>query len=131
MGISASSDRPAHSVPAFLQARGYRIMPVSATVPEVLGEKSAPDLRALPERPDLVMIFTPGEVVASLVEDAIAIGARTVWMQDGVVHAAAAARARDAGLDVVMDTCLRFTWERLMSVKPGAGSRSGARQSQR
>ena len=69
------------------------------------------------------MIFTPGEVVASLVEDAIAIGARTVWMQDGVVHEGAAARARDAGLDVVMDTCLRFTWERLMSVKaPTAAS---------
>lgn len=109
VGLSNKPDRPSHEIAAYLQAQGYRIIPVNPTISEALGEKAYPSLRNIPEPVDVVQIFRKPEDVPSIVEDAISIGARVVWMQTGIVHEEAAARARAAGLQVVMDTCMRAT----------------------
>ncbi len=106
VGLSDKPDRPSYRVAKYLQDHGYRIIPVNPTLTEVLGERAYPDLLAIPEPVDVVDIFRQSEAVPPIVEQAIAIGARAVWMQEGVVHEAAAARARQAGLDVVMDRCM-------------------------
>src|SRR6185503_1598307 len=109
-------DRPAHQIPAFLQGHGYRIIPVNPTVQgEVLGEKAYPELRAVPDPVDTVLVFVRSESVPPIVEQAIEIGARTVWMQEGIVNLEAAEHARAAGLTVVMDRCMRNTWQRLLA----------------
>lgn len=105
VGLSDRPDRPSHSVAAFLKRRGYRIVPVNPNVTRVLDEDAYPDLRAVPIPVEVVDIFRRSEHVGPIVEDAIAIGARAVWMQLGVIDEAAAARARLAGLQVVMDCC--------------------------
>jgi signal transduction histidine kinase/predicted CoA-binding protein len=113
VGLSAKPDRPAHQIPAFLQRRGYRIIPVNPTITEALGEKAYPELRAVPDAVDAVLLFVRSEAVPPVVEQAIEIGARTVWMQEGIVNLEAAEHARAAGLNVVMDRCMRSTWLRL------------------
>jgi signal transduction histidine kinase/predicted CoA-binding protein len=113
VGISESGERPSHTVPAYLQRHGYRIIPVNPKYTEILGEKAYPELRAVPEPVDLVLIFRRSESVPPIVADAIAIGAQTVWMQEGIIHERAAEAAHEAGLDVVMDTCMRSTYKRL------------------
>ncbi len=118
VGISSNPDRPAYSVPAYLQAHGYRIIPVNPNLAELLGEKAYPDLLALPEPVDVVLIFRPGDEVMPFVEQAIQIKAKVVWMQETIVNEAAADVARQAGLDVVMDTCMRATHRRLFGKKP-------------
>lgn len=114
VGISAQEQQPNHTVPAYLQEHGYKIIPVNPNLQEVLGEKSYPDLAAIPEPVDLVLIFRRSEVVPEVVEQAIEKGARVVWMQEGIVNEAAAQRALEAGLEVVMNTCMRATHKRLM-----------------
>lgn len=89
-----------------MQAQGYRIIPVNPHYEELLGEKCYPDLDSVPEAVDIVNIFRRPEFVPDIVEAAIRKGARAVWMQEGVVHEKAAARAREAGLDVFMDQCI-------------------------
>lgn len=114
VGLSPNPDRPSHSIAAYLQGQGYRIIPVNPNAAEVLGERSYPTLRTVPERVDVVQIFRKPEDVRPIVEEAIAIGAKAVWMQPDIIHDEAAARARAAGLRVVMDRCLRAThreWE--------------------
>ncbi len=118
VGISSNPDRPAHSVPAYLQAHGYRIIPVNPNLEELLGEKAYPDLLTVPEPVDVVLIFRPGDEVMPFVEQAIQIKAKVVWMQETIVNEAAADVARQAGLDVVMDTCMRATYRRLFGKKP-------------
>jgi signal transduction histidine kinase/predicted CoA-binding protein len=113
VGLSAQADAPAHSVPAYLQRRGYRIIPINPNLEKVLGEKAYPDLLAVPEPVDIVQIFRRSEAVLPIVEQAIRIGARVVWMQEGIVNEAAAEVAREAGLKVVMNTCMRTTHRRL------------------
>jgi hypothetical protein len=113
VGISAQTDAPAYNVPAYLQRHGYRIIPVNPNLDEVLGEKAYPDLLVVPEPVDIVQIFRRSEAVLPIVEQAIQIGARGVWMQEGVVSDAAAEIAREAGLWVVMNTCMRTTHRRL------------------
>ena len=103
VGISPRPERPSHYVALYLQEQGYRIIPVNPMLETVLGERCYPDLKSVPERVDMVNIFRRSEHVGPIVDDAIAIGAKYVWMQDGVVDEAAAARAREAGLLVVMD----------------------------
>ena len=103
VGLSPGPDRPSHYVARYLQERGYWIVPINPLVEEVLGEKSYPDLRAVPFPIDMVDIFRRSEFVASVVDDAIAVGAKYIWMQDGVVDEEAATAARAAGLQVVMD----------------------------
>ena len=106
VGLSPDPRRPSHGVARYLQRAGYRIIPVNPHVDQVLGERAYPDLRQLPEPVDVVDVFRRSEFVGPIVDDAIAIKARAVWLQDGVVDAAAAGRARAAGLDVVMDDCM-------------------------
>ncbi len=103
VGISPRPERPSHYVALYLQEQGYRIIPVNPMLETVLGERCYPDLKSVPERVDMVNIFRRSEHVGPIVDDAIAIGAKYVWMQDGVVDHDAAARAREAGLSVVMD----------------------------
>jgi predicted CoA-binding protein len=105
VGLSPSPHRDSHRVARFLQAHGYRVIPVYPRESEILGEKVYRSLRDIPERVDVVDIFRRSEEVAPFVEEAVAIGAKVVWMQLGVIHEEAAARARAAGLTVVMDRC--------------------------
>lgn len=114
VGLSPDPARPSHGVAHYLQAQGYRIIPVNPFVEEVLGEKSYPDLASVPEAVDVVDVFRHPRHVPTIVEAAIIKGARAVWMQEGVVHQEAAARAREAGLMVVMDRCMFKEHRRLV-----------------
>ncbi len=105
VGMSPRPDRPSHYVAKYLMEQGYKVIPVNPAVDEVLGMKSYPDLVSVPERIDMVDIFRRSSQVAPVVDEAIKVGARFIWMQDGVVHDEAAAKARAAGLSVVMDNC--------------------------
>ena len=102
-----------------MQRWGYRILPVNPNLTEVLGERAFPDLTSIPEPIDVVLIFRPGDEVVPIVEDAVKVGARVVWMQETIVNETAAEIARLAGLDVVMDTCMRATHRRLFGHKSG------------
>lgn len=106
VGLSSRRIRPSYGVSEYLQSAGYRIIPVNPQETEVLGEKCYPDLDSIPEKVDIVDIFRRPEAVPEIVEAAIRIGAKVVWMQEGIAHEEAAARARAAGLEVVMDRCL-------------------------
>jgi hypothetical protein len=103
VGLSPNPERDSHRVARYMKEQGYRIIPVNPNAQEVLGERSYPSLTEVPERVDIVDIFRRPELVPPVVEEAIRIGARTVWMQLGVVNEEAAEAARRAGLDVVMD----------------------------
>jgi predicted CoA-binding protein/signal transduction histidine kinase len=115
VGISPRPERPSHSVPAYLQAHGYRIIPVNPSLDEALGEKAYPDLLSIPVPIDVVDIFRRSEEVAPIIEQAIQAGAKTIWMQEGIVNEEAADLARRAGLEVVMDACMRATHKRLLA----------------
>ena len=105
VGLSSDSWRPSNSVSAYMRRVGYRVIPVNPNETEVFGEKAYPDLRAVPEQIDLVDIFRRPDEAGKSVDEAIAIGAKAVWMQEGVIDRDAAQRAVDAGLMVVMDRC--------------------------
>jgi predicted CoA-binding protein len=105
VGLSDKPDRDSYRVAAYLQSAGYRIIPVNPAVKEVLGEKAYATLRDVPEKIDIVDVFRKPDAVPPIVEDAISVGAKAVWMQEGIAHNAAADRARAAGLKVVMDRC--------------------------
>lgn len=115
VGISSKTDQPNFSVPEYLQSKGYQIIPVNPLLDAVLGNKSYPDLLAIQEPVDAVLIFRRSEFVPDVVDQAIDIGAKVVWMQEGVINEQAAAKAREAGLEVVMDTCMRATHRRLIN----------------
>lgn len=117
VGLSPNPERPSHGIAQYLQEQGYRIVPVNPTVAEVLGEKSYPNLEALPEPVEVVQIFRKPEDVPSIVEEAILIGAKVIWMQVGILHEAAAERACEAGLQVVMDRCMRATHRELRAAR--------------
>jgi predicted CoA-binding protein len=106
VGLSNSPLRPSYGVAAYMQSHGYRIIPVNPHVDVVLGEKSYPSLLQVPERIDIVNVFRRSEFVLPVVEQAIQLKVRVIWMQEGVVHEAAAAAARRAGILVVMDSCI-------------------------
>ena len=106
VGLSSNKFRPSYGVAEYLQHAGYRIIPVNPNETEVLGERAVARLEDIREKADIVDIFRRSEFVPPIVESAIAIGAKAVWMQEGVVNEAAAERARAAGLFVVMDHCI-------------------------
>ena len=106
VGLSSRPHRPSYGVAAYLQSAGYRVIPVNPAETEVLGEKCYARLEDIPERVDIVDIFRRSEFVPEIVESAIRIGARGVWMQEGVIHPEAAERARRAGLFVIMNACI-------------------------
>src|SRR6202521_1729247 len=106
VGLSTDPRRPSHGVARYLQRAGYRIIPVNPNVGEVLGERVYASLRQIPHAVDVVDVFRRSEFVGPIVDDASAIKAGGIWLQDGVVGEGGAARARDSGLDVVMDDCM-------------------------
>jgi predicted CoA-binding protein len=106
VGLSPDPRRPSHGVARYLQRAGYHIIPVNPNIDEVLGERAYPSLRQIPQAVDVVEVFRRSEFVGPIVDDAIAIKASSIWLQDGVVDEEAAARARASGLDVVMDDCM-------------------------
>lgn len=113
VGLSSKKYRASYGVTEYMQRAGYRIVPVNPRETEVLGEKCYPSLDDVPEKVDIVDIFRRSELVPEIVKAAIRVGARAVWMQEGVVHEQAAAEARAAGLTVVMDRCILKEHRRL------------------
>lgn len=113
VGLSAKRFRPSYGVAEYLQRAGYRIIPVNPGIAEVLGEKAYATLDAVPGPVDIVDIFRRPEHVPGIVEAAIRKGAKTIWMQEDVVHEEAARRAQSAGLAVVMDRCILKDHRRL------------------
>jgi len=105
VGLSPRADRPSYRVASNLQSFGYRIIPVRPAVEQVLGEKAYASLREVPEKVDMVDVFRAPEHVDEIVDDCIALGIKTLWLQDGVVNEPAALKARAAGITVVMDRC--------------------------
>jgi predicted CoA-binding protein len=106
VGLSPKPSRPSHMVASYLKENGYKIIPVNPRAGEILGEISYPDLSSIPERVDVVDIFRRSHELPAIVEGAIAIGAKALWMQEGVINAESAELAKQAGLLVVMDRCM-------------------------
>jgi hypothetical protein len=113
VGLSSKPDQPSYRVASYLKEQGYKMIPVNPAEKEILGERCYPDLASIPESIDVVDIFRRSEKVPPIVEEAIRIRANAVWMQEGVINEEAAARARKAGLMVVMDKCMRKEHQRL------------------
>ena len=103
VALSGNPDRISFRVTRYMQEQGYRIIPVNPMIEEVLGEKSYPDLKSVPESIDMVNIFRRSELVAPVVDQAIEIGVKYIWMQDGVINPESAAKAEAAGIPVIMD----------------------------
>lgn len=114
VGLSANPERPSYRIASYLAEQGYNIIPVNPNTQEVLDKTSYPDLGSIPEKVDVVEIFRRPEDVMPVVEEAIKTGAKAVWMQEGIVNEEAAARARGAGLLVVMDKCMFKEHQRLI-----------------
>jgi predicted CoA-binding protein len=106
VGLSSDPLRPSFGVSQYMQRKGYRIIPVNPNEQAVLGEKSYASLAEVPEKIDLVDVFRRPEFVPEIVDEAIRLKIPAVWLQEGVVHQAAAKKARDAGIFVVMDRCI-------------------------
>ncbi len=117
VGLSPNSERPSFRVASYLKEQGYTIIPVNPTADNILGEVSYPDINSIPIPVDVVDIFRRSEEVPAIVEDAIKIKAKAVWMQEGVINKEAATRAREAGLLVVMDKCMFKVHQNLTSLK--------------
>jgi len=114
VGASSNPERPSNIVFSYLAEQGYHVIPVNPTVQEILGKASYPDLSSIPGKVEVVDIFRKSEEVMPIVDEAIKIGAKVVWMQEGVINEEAAAKARNAGLLVVMDKCMRKEHLRLV-----------------
>ena len=106
VGLSPDESRPSFRVARGLQGFCFRIIPVRPATDAVLGEKAYPDLESLPELPDIVDVFRSAEHAPAIVESCIRLGIKNLWLQEGIVHEAAAQRAVDAGINVVMDRCM-------------------------
>ena len=105
VGLSSKRHRASNGVADYMRSRGYKVVPVNPNETEVLGEKAYPDLRSVPDRIDLVDIFRRSAEAGKAVDEAITVGAKALWMQEGVIDEQAAQRAEQAGLMVVMDRC--------------------------
>jgi predicted CoA-binding protein len=126
VGASADPVRASYFVMKYLQSKGYRVIPVNPSIAgkTLLGERVYASLRAIPDRVDMVDIFRPPAAVPPIVEDAIAIGAKIVWMQLGIVNEEAAARAQAAGLTVIMNRCPKMEYGRLNGEMGWVGANS-------
>ena len=131
VGLSAQWYRPSYFAAKYMQDHGYRIVPVNPRYTEVLGQKCYPDLRSIPHPVDLVDCFRKAADIPPLAEDAIAIGAKVLWMQLGIVNEAAAQRAAAAGLDVVMNRCVKIEHARILGGLNWAGVNTGVISSRR
>jgi predicted CoA-binding protein len=121
VGLSANWWRPSYFAAKYMQEHGYRVIPVNPQYQEVLGEKCYASVRDIPEKVDIVDCFRRSEDIGPLADDAIAIGAKVLWMQLGVINQAAAEKARKAGLEVVMDRCVKIEHARLFGGLNWAG----------
>ena len=121
VGLSAEWQRPSNFVAKYLQGHGYRIVPVNPRYPEILGEKSYARLEDIPFAVDMVDVFRKTEDVAPIAASAVAIGAKVLWQQIGVVNAEANALAQGAGLDSVMDRCVKIEHARILGGLHWAG----------
>jgi predicted CoA-binding protein len=121
VGLSAQWYRPSYFAAKYMQDHGYRIIPVNPRYAEVLGERCYPELRSIPEAVDIVDCFRKPAEIPAIAEDAIAIGAKVLWMQLGIVNERAAARATGAGLDVVMNRCVKIEHARILGGLNWAG----------
>jgi len=117
VGLSSNPAKESYGIVRYLKSQGYRVIPVNPTADEILAEKSYPDLESVPEKIDVVQVFRKSEDVPPVVESAIKVGAKVVWMQEGIVNEEAAQKAREAGLQVIMDACMRATHQRLIGQK--------------
>jgi len=113
VGLSADWFRPSNFAAKYMQEHGYKVIPVNPKYAEILGEKCYPDLRSIPVPVDLVDVFRKPADCVPIAQDAVAIGAKTLWLQIGVVNAEAKRIAEDAGLTVVMDRCVKIEYARL------------------
>ena len=113
VGLSSRKHRPSFGVSEYMQRAGYRIIPINPNESSILGEKAYASIEDVPEKIDIVDIFRRSEFVPEIVEQAIRAGAGAIWMQEGVIHEEAAARAQAAGLTVVMDRCILKEHQRL------------------
>ena len=125
VGLSADWSRPSNFVGKYLLEHGFEVTPVNPKYDEILGQKCYPDLNAIPTPIDIVDLFQRPERIPPFVDSAIDIGARVVWMQLGVVHEEAAEKARAAGLEVVMDRCIKIEYARLFGGLNTAGVNTG------
>lgn len=125
VGLSANWYRPSYFAAKYLLDHGYRVIPVNPQYKEVLGQKCYASLREVPEKVDIVDCFRKSKEIMPLADDAIAIGAKVLWMQLGVVNEAAAEKARKAGLEVVMDRCMKIEYARLFGGLGWAGVNTG------
>ncbi len=114
VGVSSNEEKPSYWIFNYLKEHGYHMIPVNPAANEIQGSKTYPDLLAIPQPIDVVQVFRKPEDVPPLVEQAIQVGAKIVWMQEGIIHEQAAQRAEAAGLRVVMNRCMMKTHQRLL-----------------
>src|SRR5689334_8723195 len=125
VGLSSNPFRPSHFAAIYMLAEGYNVIPVNPREQSILGQRCYPTLSDIPEPVEIVDIFREPSAVPPIVEDAIAIGAKVVWMQLGVINEAAARRAREAGLEVVMDACVKIEHARFFGGLSTIGLNTG------
>lgn len=118
VGLSSNPEKDSYPIAEYLQKQGYRIIPVNPTAQEILGEKVYPDLPSIPDPVDVVQVFRPPEAVPPIVQQAIQIKAKVVWLQSGITHAEAAEAGRAAGLEVIEDRCMRVDHRFLIGPRP-------------
>lgn len=131
VGLSANWHRPSYFAAKYMLAHGYTVIPVNPAYPEVLGQKCYPTLRDVPQRVDIVDCFRRAEDIPAIADEAIGIGAKVLWMQLGVVNPAAARKAEAAGLEVVMDRCVKIEYARLFGGLNWFGVNTGIVSSKR
>jgi predicted CoA-binding protein len=125
VGLSSNPFRPSHYAAIYLLSEGYDVVPVNPRENQILGQKSYPTLADVPGPVEVVDIFREPSAVPSIVEEAIAVGAKVIWMQLGVIHEGAAERARKAGLEVVMDRCMKIEHARFFGGLNTIGMNTG------
>lgn len=123
VGASANVEKAAHTIPRYMQRQGYRVIPVNPRGGEILGEKVYEKLSDVPDPIDIVDVFRPSEETPAVAKDAVAVGAKVLWLQEGISSDEAERIASDGGLKVVMDLCLGATYYRLLKHGDGPGPR--------